>query len=150
MVPFRTTAVIPLSPYLQIHSHHSLIPFIPSRFHCIHPSIHNNPLAVSAARKNTYKTPTLLLEILSYPNLTNEYSPNPIMHPSVLCITSSVSANPLCKKYCIASMVTETLQPIRSAINHEPLTLNSEPSIIPMGMNTMTFMMFSTSKSGRL
>ena len=31
MVPFRTTAVIPLSPYLQIHSHHSFIPFIPSR-----------------------------------------------------------------------------------------------------------------------
>ena len=33
MVPFRTTAVILLSPYLQIHSHHSFIPFIPSRTH---------------------------------------------------------------------------------------------------------------------
>lgn len=42
MAPFRTTAVIPLSPYLQIHSHHSFIPFIPSRFHCVYPSIHNN------------------------------------------------------------------------------------------------------------
>ena len=28
MVPSETTAVIPLSPYLQIPSHHSLIPFI--------------------------------------------------------------------------------------------------------------------------
>ena len=53
MAPFRTTAVIPLSPYLQIHSHHSLIPFIPSRFHCIYPSAHNNPSVVFEARRGT-------------------------------------------------------------------------------------------------
>lgn len=60
MAPFRTTAVIPLSPYLQIHSHHSLIPFIPSRFHCIYPSTHNNPLVVSAAQRGMHKTAKLL------------------------------------------------------------------------------------------
>ena len=55
MVPFRTTAVIPLSPYLQIHSHHSFIPFIPSRFHCVYPSIHNNPSPFSAAQRGKNK-----------------------------------------------------------------------------------------------
>ena len=46
MVPFRTTAVIPLSPYLQIHSHHSFIPFIPSCFYR-NPNHHNIPSKTS-------------------------------------------------------------------------------------------------------
>ena len=40
MAPFRTTAVIPLFPFLQIPSYHSLKSFIPSRLHCIYPSTH--------------------------------------------------------------------------------------------------------------
>ena len=40
---------------------------------------------------------------------------------------------------------TINLEPFR---DHEPLTLNSEPSIMPTGMNTMTFMIFSTNSSG--
>ena len=64
MAPLRTTAVIPLSPYLQIPSHHSLIPFIPSCFHRC-PIAHNNPSIVSAAQRGTNKTPIPLSRTLS-------------------------------------------------------------------------------------
>ena len=90
----------------------------------------------------------------------------PKIHPKVLCITSSTSEKPRMRKNWSDSMVTEIPHPIIATINnvidfvaslveepftinhesfgdHEPLTLNSEPSIIPMGMNTMTFMIFS-------
>lgn len=71
----------------------------------------------------------------------------PMIHPMVLCITSSTSENPRPKKYCIVFIDTDIHIPTVNVINHEPLTLNNEPSIIPTGMNTIMFITFSVIKS---
>ena len=71
----------------------------------------------------------------------------PKIHPTVLCITSSTSEKPLINQNCCASIVIEILQPIRSAFHHVTC-LKANPKRLPMGMNTMTFMIFSTNKSG--
>lgn len=102
MVPFRTTAVIPLSPYLQIHSHHSFIPFIPSRFHRC-PIAHNNPSIVFAAQRGMHIISRL-------PSDTSSRNPPERTEDNLKILHHALILNPL---HVIPNLVRHNLLDIR-------------------------------------
>ena len=72
---------------------------------------------------STYKILTLLLESLSYPYLASAYIPYPIIHPTVLCITSSTSEKPFINQNCFASIGRRVNFYIFLQISHDTLAL---------------------------
>ena len=66
----------------------------------------------------------------------------PIIHPSVLCITSSTSEKPFKETSCRNSILQEIITPIRTTIHHF-ISLNAIPNSSPIGTNIITFIIIS-------
>ena len=78
----------------------------------------------------------------------NRVTPYPIMHPTTLCITSSVSQSPFLNISCNSSITTDNVTPMTNARRHV-IPLNPQPANSPTGMNSATFRMLITATSLR-